>query len=276
MRAILTGATGFVGQNLLPHLRQRGWQVETLGRQDKSQDIDNKMRDFQPQVVIHLATLFKAEHQAEDIPALIQSNITFGTQVVESMVRHKVLNLVNTGTLWQYYEGQRDVPACLYAATKTAFESILKFYSSAYQLSVLNLMLSDSFGPQDPRQKLLPKLLSIAGTGERLQLSEGHQVIEWTFINDIVEAFEVAAERLVSGKEPKKYVNYTATSGEAYSLRDSVSLCEKVLGKKIAIDFGAKPYRQREVMGPQKLDPSLPGWSAKVSFVQGIEACVHE
>ncbi|HEY8270495.1 MAG TPA: NAD(P)-dependent oxidoreductase [Pseudobdellovibrionaceae bacterium] len=276
MRALLTGSTGFVGQNLLHYLRQQGWQLEIIGRHDSMKDMDQKMADFKPNVVIHLATLFKAEHQSGDIPSLIQSNITFGTQVVEAMVRHKVLNLVNTGTLWQYYEGQREVPACLYAATKTAFESILRFYSSAHQLSVLNLMLSDSFGPKDPRGKLLPKLLSIAGTEEKLQLSAGQQVIEWTFISDIVEAFEVAAKRLILGQEPKKFVSYTAASGEAYSLRESVSLCEKVLSKKIAIDFGAKPYRQREVMSPQKLDPQLPGWSAKVSFIQGIEACLHE
>jgi nucleoside-diphosphate-sugar epimerase len=275
MRALLTGSTGFIGQNLLQHLRSRGWQLETLGRGDSLNDMDQKMQDFKPEVVIHLATLFKAEHRAEDIPNLIQSNITFGAQVVDSMLRHKVFNLVNTGTLWQYYEGQREVPSCLYAATKTAFESILRFYSSANQLKVINLMLSDSFGPKDPRQKLLPKLLSMAGTDEKLPLSEGQQVMEWTFISDIVAAFEVAAVRLISGQEPKRFVSYAATSGEAHSLRESISLCEKVLGKKIAIDFGAKPYRQREVMKPEKLDPQLPGWSAKVSFVEGIEACLQ-
>jgi nucleoside-diphosphate-sugar epimerase len=275
MRALLTGATGFVGQNLLPYLRERGWELESIGRKDSQADMDQKMQSFKPEVVIHLATLFIAEHKASDIPALVQSNIIFGTQVVDAMVRHKVLNLVNTGTLWQYFEGQREIPSSLYSATKTAFEDVLRFYSSAASLKVLTLMLSDTYGPKDPRLKLLPKLLSIAGTTETLSMSPGEQKIEWTYISDILRAFEVAAQRLVQGQEPKNFVSYNATSGESLSLRESIATCEKVLGKKIHIDFGARPYRAREIMVPSKLDPQLPGWSAQVSFAQGIEACVH-
>lgn len=275
MRVLLTGATGFVGQNLKPYLLEKGWAVETLGRQDSSADLDAKMRDFKPDLVIHLATLFIAEHRPEDIPALIQSNITFGTLVVDAMVRHKVRNLLNTGTLWQYYEGQREVPSSLYSATKTAFADILKFYCSAYQLRVLNLMLSDTFGPNDMRAKLLPKLLSIAGSQEKLQLSPGDQIVEWTFIADVVEAFEVAAKRMVAGKDKNTFTSYTATSGEGLSLKETVKICERVIGKKILVDFGVKPYRKREIMKPSKLDPQLPEWSAKYSFERGVEACVR-
>jgi nucleoside-diphosphate-sugar epimerase len=297
MRALLTGGTGFVGQNLKKHLLARGWTVENISRPLTSATarpdptaspsdrtcsraaIDLVMKNFNPDVVIHLATLFIAEHKPADIPALIESNITFGTQVVDSMVQHRVLNFVNAGTLWQYYEGHREIPACLYAATKTAFESILKFYSSAHNLRVLNLMLSDTYGPKDPRQKLLPKLISLAGTTEKIQLSAGEQTVAWTYISDVVEAFEIAARGLVTGqqKHPQQFVHYSAVSNEIHSLRQSISLCEEVLGRKICAELGAKPYRKREIMKPMALDPQLPGWSAKVSFVQGLkEICQHE
>lgn len=273
MKALLTGATGFVGQNLVKHFRQLGWGVETIGRQDSPTDMDSKMRQFKPDVVIHLATLFIAEHKPTDIPNLIQSNLTFGTQVVDSMVRHGALNLINTGTLWQYYEGDRFTPSSLYSATKSAFEDVLRFFSSSYGLQVTNLMLSDTYGPKDPRGKLLSKLISMAGTSESLQLSPGDQLLEWTFIEDIVKGFEVAAKRLVEKKESNQFVHYTLTSGETISLKDTVKVCESVLGKKINIEFGAKPYRKREIMAPSKLDPILPGWSAQVSLRQGIEVC---
>jgi nucleoside-diphosphate-sugar epimerase len=274
MRALLTGGTGFVGQNLQCHLQAQGWTVENIYRATGSRaDIDLLMERFKPSVVIHLATLFIAEHKAADIPALIDSNITFGTQVVDSMVEHGVLNFINAGTLWQYYQGERDVPACLYAATKTAFESILRFYSSANNLRVINLMLSDTYGPRDPRLKLLPKLIRIAGTNEKIQLSGGEQSIAWTYISDIVAAFEVAALRLSSNHDSKieKFAHYSATSTEVLSLRQSIRLCEDLLGKKIAVEFGAKPYRNREIMKPIPLDPPLPGWSAQIAFAQGLK-----
>lgn len=296
MRALLTGGTGFVGQNLKRHLLARGWAVENISRTPTSSAtvppgkvsppdhtnsraaIDLVMKSFQPDVVIHLATLFIAEHKSTDIPTLIESNITFGTQVVDSMAQHRVLNLVNAGTLWQYYEGHRETPACLYAATKTAFESILRFYSSAHDLRVLNLMLSDTYGPKDPRQKLLPKLISLAGTSEKIQLSAGEQTVAWTYISDVVEAFEIAARDLVTGQQdhPHQFLHYSAISNEILSLRQSINLCEQVLDQKICAEFGAKPYRRREIMKPMPLDPQLPGWSAKVSFVQGLkEICQH-
>jgi len=273
MRALLTGATGFVGQNLVRHLRQQGWEVETIGRQDSPADMDSKMSQFKPDLVIHLATLFIAEHKPTDIPNLIQSNMTFGTQVVDSMVRNGVLNFINTGTLWQYYEGDRFTPSSLYSATKSAFEDVLRFFSSSSGLRVINLMLSDTYGPKDPRGKLLSKLISMAGTSESLQLSPGEQMIDWTFIEDIVKGFEVAAKRLVGKQESSKFVHYTLTSGEAVSLKDTVKICESVLGKKINVEFGAKPYRKREIMAPSKLDPVLPGWSAQVTLRQGVEVC---
>jgi len=194
-------------------------------------------------------------------------------QVVDAMIRHGVLNLINTGTLRQYYEGDRFTPSSLYSATKSAFEDVLRFYSSANGLQVTNLMLSDTYGPKDPRGKLLSKIISMAGTSESLQLSPGDQMIEWTFIEDIVKGFEVAAKRLIGKQETKKFVHYTLTSGEIVSLKDTVKVCESVLGKKINVEFGAKPYRKREIMAPSKLDPVLPGWSAHVTLRQGVEVC---
>lgn len=275
MRALLTGSTGFVGQNLFNYFKMQGWDLETIGRQDTVAEMDSKMLNFKPEVVIHLATMFRAEHKAAEIEDIIQSNITFGTQVLESVVRHGVKNFINTGTLWQYYEGNRQVPSSLYSATKSAFESILRFYVSASSLQVMNLMLSDTFGPKDPRGKLLSKLISMAGTNETLQLSPGEQKVEWTYIDDVVRAYEVAAQRMLLGLELGKFTHYTVTSGEAHSLKDTVDICESVLGQKIDVRFGAKPYRQREIMSPAKLDPVLPGWSPQVSLREGIKACRH-
>lgn len=271
----MTGATGFVGQNLLPFLKQLGWDVETIGRKDGILEMDQKMQNFRPDIVIHLATFFKAEHSSSDISAMIQSNLTFGTCLVDCMVRNQIFKLINTGSLWQYYKGQRDLPSCLYAATKIAFESILKFYCSAYELKTITLMLSDTFGAQDPRPKLLPKLLSIAGTEERLSLSRGEQEMEWTYITDILEAYKVACLRITQNLDCDSLVKYTVSSGESQTLKECVDIIEKTIGKKIPVDFGVKPYRNREVMRVEKLDPILPGWTPKVSFIEGIKACFH-
>jgi nucleoside-diphosphate-sugar epimerase len=275
MKVLLTGSTGFIGSHLLASLRAQGTPVEVLQRGDGQSQIDAKISSFRPDVVIHLATLFEAEHKTESIPAMIASNITFGTQIVDSMVRYGVNNLIHAGTLWQYFNDERGVGSCLYAATKNAFEDILKFYVSANSsLKVIHLMISDSYGPNDHRPKLLPKLLQIAGTDQKLMMSPGLQKIDWTYISDLISAFETAAKRLVMGQETEKIAHYSISTGIAISLQETVLLCEQVTGKKINIEFGAKPYRAREVMKPSRIDKTLPGWKAKVGLLEGLKECV--
>jgi hypothetical protein len=48
---------------------------------------------------------------------LIQSNVLFGTQLLEAMGVNNTRNIVNTGTFWQHYNNEDYNPVCLYAAT---------------------------------------------------------------------------------------------------------------------------------------------------------------
>ena len=47
--------------------------------------------------------------------------------------------------MWEYYEDKK-IPVNLYAATKSAFDQILNYYYSAYQLQIITLHLFDTFG----------------------------------------------------------------------------------------------------------------------------------
>ena len=121
--ALITGATGFVGSNLACRLAKDGWEVHIIAWQ-KSQfalleDIINNINihyhdgttggmlkifeKVRPDIVHHIASLFLAQHRPEDIEALIQSNLTFGTQLVEAMVQNNVYYLVNTRTSLQHF-----------------------------------------------------------------------------------------------------------------------------------------------------------------------------
>ena len=69
----------------------------------------------------------------------MSSNITFGTQLVEAMVANGCYQFVNTGTSWQHYENDEYNPVNLYAATKQAFEDILRYYVETSALRVITL-----------------------------------------------------------------------------------------------------------------------------------------
>ena len=45
---------------------------------------------------------------------------------------------------------------------------------------------------------------------------------------------------------------------------------ETVLGKKINVIFGGKPYRAREVMIPKANYDILPNWTCKIGLEEGF------
>ena len=178
------------------------------------------------------------------------------------------LLLVNAGTSWQHFEGRDYSPVCLYAATKQAFQDLLAYYVEACGLRVVTLKLYDTYGPLDTRPKLLSLLRKAARTATKLQMSAGEQLVDLVYIDDIVEAFLVAGRRLLDG-EVKSAEDYGISSGKLMPLREVVELYQRVTGYKVDVEWGARPYRPREVMMPWSGLP-LPGWTPRISFEEGI------
>lgn len=289
-KALVTGATGFVGFHLTDRLLRAQSQVHVVVRPSSNLErLGNRIRRLtvhvhdgtteglsailkrtRPDTVFHLASLYKPLHQPEDVEPLVTSNILFGIQLVEAMTAHNVHRLVNTGTSWQHYENGDFTPVNLYAASKQAFEMFLRYYIEATPLRVITLKLFDTYGPNDPRPKLLNLLKNIPPDAEPLQMSAGEQFLDMVHVDDVVEAFVTAQERLMSGSVDGME-NYAVRTGEHIRLKDLFALFEKVTGKKIPVEWGKRPYRPREVFKPWSTGTSLPGWRPKVSLEDGLK-----
>ncbi|MBR3747401.1 MAG: NAD(P)-dependent oxidoreductase, partial [Selenomonadaceae bacterium] len=226
--------------------------------------------DRRPDVVYHLAANSLNAHKFEDIPNLIQSNITFGTELLDAMVANNVYNFVNVGTMYQHFDDADYSPVNLYAATKKCLEDIIKFYVETRGLKCIALHLFDTYGADDKRGKILGLLKKISGTGETLKMSPGGQLIDIVYIDDVIEAFTTAGKYLFE----QKY-HYCGTYGVSslnpIPLREVVKIFESIAGKKLSIEWGGRPYRVREVMVPWHSFKLLPGWSPKVSLHDGIK-----
>ncbi len=290
--ALVTGATGFVGSHLAKRLVNDGWNVHIVVRPQSNLDIISDiiekltihrhdgttegilgiLNEAKPKIVFHLASLFLAEHQTKDIESLIKSNILFGTQLIEAMVRNEIYKLINTGTSWQHYNNEDYNPVNLYAATKQAFEAILKFYIETTPLRAITLKLFDTYGPNDPRPKLFTLLRRVASENNSLAMSPGNQLVDLVYIDDVVEAFIHAAVRLLENKV-QNHERYAVSSGKPIKLIDIVKVYEKIIGRELPIQWGGKPYRNREVMKPWLNYKVLPVWKPNISLEEGIKKC---
>lgn len=285
-RVLISGATGFVGGHLVRHLTGSGVAVgcvvrdtsdtSTLGaaaaifpHRGSTGELHAIVRRFAPQCVVHLASHFVAEHEPHDVAPLIGSNLLFATQLADAAAAARVERFVNTGTSWQHYDDAAYNPVCLYAATKQAFDDILRYYRERFGLRVVTLELSDTYGPGDPRKKLVPLLVERVRDRKTLSMSAGEQRISLVFISDVVDAF-VRALEVVRDLPPGEEARFGVGAAEQPRLRDLVALVERAAGVKLDIRWGERPYRQREVMVPWR-GPALPGWWPKIDLSTGLK-----
>jgi nucleoside-diphosphate-sugar epimerase len=294
-RALVTGATGFLGSRLAARLEAEGWEVHAIVRPGSdtallaeaapgaathahdgtTEGLCSIVAEVMPEVVFHLASRFIAEHRTADVESLVASNVVFATQLAEAMNAAGVHRLVNTGTSWQHFEDDAYRPVSLYAATKEAFEAVLGYYTDATPLRAITLKLFDTYGPGDPRPKLFALLRRVAAEGVPLAMSPGEQQLDLVYVDDVMDAFMAAAARLAEGAV-RGHERYPVSSGRLIPLRELVDAYARAIGRPIPIEWGGRPYRAREVMTPWRGGDALPGWSPRVPLDEGLRRLVED
>ena len=294
MKILVTGATGFIGQNLVKILLENKFEVHCIVRNNSDisnmnnlvnvfkydEDINNLMEYFQKENfdgVIHLASLFLVSHSKNDISSLITSNIKFGTELLEACKVSDVNWFINTGTFWQNYQNEDYNPVNLYAATKEAFESVAKYYTQTSNLIFTTIKLNDTFGANDTRNKVFNLWNKIAKSGETLEMSAGEQIIDISYIDDVVLAYEVLITHLNSNqKEDFKNKEFVVTNNEKMSLKELSRVFEEATNTRLNIKWGERPYREREVMIPYDKGQTVPNWNQKYTLKQSIQKTIGE
>ena len=288
MKILVTGATGFIGKHLTAKLLEREDSVSILVRPtSKAEELPDSLNvlvlpDGQTELeaifqrekfdgVIHLASLYLMSHQPEDIEMIIDSNVKFGTRVIDAAAKTGVSFFINTGSFAQHYEERPYSPTNLYAATKQAFQDIAQYYAETSSMAVMILELYNTFGPGDTRPKVFTLWNNAIKEGKTLDMSPGEQVMDISYIDNVIDGYLLATVLLMgesagslSGK------TYTLQSSERMTLRELAKVFATELSGKLKINFGALPYRERETMVPMSKGEILPGWTPKVPLREGI------
>ena len=106
-KILITGSTGFVGRHLVPKLLENDFQVLEITRSqskslklfgDKTSKIEvsdprlkEKIKDFNPEVAIHLASYLTSSDSLAEAEKLISSNITFLTTSFSSFLMSEAI-----------------------------------------------------------------------------------------------------------------------------------------------------------------------------------------
>lgn len=288
MKLLITGATGFVGSHLCHRRCSHGDDVTVVTRpRSDTSPLPDRVRTFPYSGdlhalnrlmetgcftgIIHLATHFCVNHAEHDVDMLVDGNIRFGLQLFEAATKYGVPWIINTGTYTQHYKDREYSPVNLYAATKQAFEDIAAYYAEATPTTVVHLKLFDTFGAGDRRNKLVCALIESARTGKPIDLSPGEQFVDISPIQNVLDGYDRMIKLL--GAHDHAFLrgkSFALPSSERMTLKSFIACFEKALGRKLPVTFGARPYREREMMIPWTRGVSVPGWKPAMTLEEGL------
>jgi nucleoside-diphosphate-sugar epimerase len=287
VRAVVSGITGHVGQELARQLVAAGVEVHGISRARsafreleemgvRNHQIDGRtetlialFEDVQPDVVFHLAALARREHLSADVTPFINANILLGTQLLEASKLSGCGRFVTAGSYLQHGESGDYRPFNLYAATKQAFENVLAFYVDAFEFAAVVLTLCNIYSEHDPRRTLLTDIAA-ASTGKPLRLHAAEAWVDLVHVEDVAAAFmhvmTLLDDNVIHAGTLSKY---SVSSGREITARELVALFERIDHRTIEIQTGERPYPARRVK-PWS-GTRVPGWEPRVSLEAGIQ-----
>lgn len=294
MKIVITGATGYIGMNLLKRLNIEEYDVYIIVREHSdistiskyisnekilniltnTELLYNTMMTIKPDILIHLAGIFISDHSKQNISELLTSNIKDSSIILDAAYEAGCKKIINTGSYWQNYNNEKYNPVNLYAATKEAFERIVDYYTKACGCRAITLKLFDTYGRYDTRNKLLNTLNNL-NEDDEIDVTYGEQFVYFCYIEDVVEAY-VKAIILINNIKQGNHEVYDVRSVERIKLKEIIRLYTDIAEKKIKINFGKRPYRRREFMNPTGYNKILKGWTTKYTLVDGLKKFVKK
>jgi CDP-paratose synthetase len=265
-RILITGTTGFVGSHFMNKYRDQYAFLE-VSRDNFSTLNFETISKFKPDIFIHLASKSGFHYETSEIKDYINSNITFPSILTDWFVNAGGKKIINIGSYWQHQDNSMYKPNSFYASTKQAFEDILEFYSSHKNINVISLKLFDTYGPKDPRKKILNLVQEAATTNNNLNLSSGKQILYFTHIDDVIDGINHSIYLETEGHQ-----KFFLRTSEYKTLKEIITLFMKVNDLQAQLYWGINPHGARDFFSPLDVLPDLPSWKSKVSLENGLKS----
>lgn len=293
MRVLITGATGYIGRRLVQQLVEQMPDIEIL---TLSRDIikaqlllpykqcyhgrakeATAIQDFKPEIVLHLATMSTSRDDDEVIEPMIDANISYGLWLMNELSKlPDSLLFVNVGSFAEYRFGRDKgfAPAYLYTATKTAFRSLLQYYTDLRHWKVITAVPYSVYGGRDTQKKLIDYMFEAATAEEPVKMTAGEQVLDFIHVQDVVRFFIA----VVRHSEDIPQGEYHLGTGVGTRVRDLAALVEEEVGKTLHINWGGHPYRPMDVMYAvaSNSEELYTYWKPQIDLRTGIRMHINE
>jgi len=298
MKLLVTGATGFLGQSLVPLLRKSHEEVIGFGSSYwdlRCQVTCRKLVDqMQPDVIVHAAGSVGGILANRENPGkFMYENLIMGANLIEAARQCGVGKFVLLGTvcsypkftpvpfeekqIWNGYPEETNAP---YGIAKKTLMKLLETYHEQYEMNCANLIPVNMYGPHDhfnlTSSHVIPALIlkfyNAMNNGEREVTiwGTGEASREFLYVEDCADAISLAITKDV---EPDPI---NIGTGKEIKIKDLVTEIAEQMGYEGSIVYDdSKPDGQpRRCLDTSRAKARL-GFEAKTDFQTGLKQTIE-
>lgn len=295
---LVLGATGFLGRHVCEKLNASGHAFtpssKSLGVDLREYDQTLKLfSGVKPDVILNCASYvggiqFGYKHPAE----LFSNNLRMNVNILEAVKETGIRRIVNPisncvypaqATLFkeeEIWDGPMHESVLVYGFVRKAFWIGSWAYHKQFGLDVVNLVLSNMYGPNDhfeaERSHALGALIMKFVTAKRNNnpyvdvWGSGTPVREWMHVDD-------GAEAMIRAIDKPAFVDFINVGiAEGISIIDMAEMIKKYVGYKGEIKLDpSKPDGAKYKTVDGKRGEEYLGWKPQVQFEQGVKETIE-
>ncbi|MEA2371235.1 MAG: hypothetical protein QOH12_1629 [Solirubrobacteraceae bacterium] len=298
MKALVTGAGGFIGASLTRCLLAQGHDVVAIERPEGStwrleevtddaeivaldlldgRGVADLVRERRPEWVFHLAA-HGAYSWQRDPERIMQTNLVSTVRLLAACEEAGFDAFVHAGSSSEYgfkdhapAETERVEPNSDYAVMKAAATMHCRFVAQRDDRHVVTLRLYSVFGPWEEPGRLMPTLVARGLQGRLPPLVSPDTPRDFVSVRDVNRAFlEVVARTDL----PRGAV-YNIGSGRETRLREVVEIARAEMGLEVEPEWGTEPQRDWDAkvwVADASLAAAEVGWRAEDDVATGFRA----
>jgi UDP-glucose 4-epimerase len=308
MNVVVTGGAGYIGSVCVEELLNAGHEVTVFDNLSEghrsavdpraklvvaclsdSRAIGETLKSSRSEGIVHFAANALVGESMTNPGKYFRNNVANGLNLLEAAVANGVKKFVFSSTCATFGVPERTPidetvpqrPVNPYGESKLMFEKILQWYQQIHGLEFVTFRYfnaagaSEKFGEQHKIEShLIPNLLKVAlGQKSHCEIfGTDYPTPDGTCVRDYIHIADLAQAHILA-LAPGKQGFFNLGNGEGYSVREVLSMCEKVSGRPIkAIEKPRRPGDPPKLVACADKAIRELGWKPKFARLEDIVA----
>lgn len=306
MKALVTGADGFIGSHLTEMLLKNGYKVRALAQYNsfnywgwledvpENENLEVVCGDIRDSyfchrlcrdvdMVFHLAALIAIPFSYQAPQSYVDTNIQGTLNICQASLDNKLHRIICTSTSEVYGTAQYVPideqhplqPQSPYSASKIGADAIAMSFYNAFNLPLTIARPFNTYGPRQSARAVIPTIITqIASGAKDMRLGDLSPTRDFNYVEDICQGFlKLAHCDQVLGE----VVNIGSNS--EISIFDTLELIKEIMGSEVQFISDEQRLRPensevfRLCCDNSKIQ-ALTGWEPRHTLREGLEKTV--